>query len=211
MIRKFSRGTVSGAFPIHHPDLSVNNIFVNDDLHITCIIDWSFTSSVPFAELLAVPGMPYPRCLADPSLAAAFRPGFEEKGGRVGPQFWEDSEKIWHFQRLVFMDSLQDYHNFEELYNLVYKPDQPVNIAALVRQQYASESNQKELALLSEEDRCVADVEREEREYCSGRRDVRKSREAVARKLTVMAELNPAMVADRRLWHWLERVFDEDT
>lgn len=74
-----------GAFPIRHPDLSVNNLFVNDDLHITCSIDWGFASSVPFAELLAVPGMSYPRGSAGPSLVAAFRVGFEEKGGRIEP------------------------------------------------------------------------------------------------------------------------------
>lgn len=210
MIPNFSRGTVSGAFPIRHLDLSVNNIFVNDDLDITCIIDWGFASSVPFAELLAVPGMPYPRCPADPSLVAAFKAGFEGKGGRVEPQLWEDSQKIWHFQRLVCMNSLQDYHHFEEPYKLVYH-GQPVNIAALIRRQSSSHSNQKELALLSEDDRCAADVECEEREYFSGLREVGKNREAVARKLTVMAELNPAMVADRRQWHWIERVFDEDT
>lgn len=141
MIPEFSRAIVlSGGFPIRHPDLSVNNIFVDDDLHITCIIDWGFAFSVPLAELLAVPGMPYPRCRAGPSLAAAFKGGFEGKGGHVEPQLWEDSEKIWHFQRLVSMDSLQDYYHFEELYNLVYKAGQPNDIAALFRQQYALES-----------------------------------------------------------------------
>lgn len=106
MILELNRGTASGGFPIRHPDLSVNNIFVDDDLHISCIIDWGFASSVPLIELVAVPGMPYPRCRAGPSLAAAFKGGFEGKGGHIEPQLWEDSEKIWHFQRLVSMDSL---------------------------------------------------------------------------------------------------------
>ena len=164
MIPKFNRGTASEAVPLHHPDLSVNNIFVDDDLHITCVIDWGFASSVPFAELLAAPGMPYPRCLADPSFIATFRPGFEEKAGRVKSQFWEDSGKGKHFQLLIFMDSMQDYRHFEELYKLVYKPDQPVNIAALVRKQHTFESNQKEPALFCKEDRCIADVDRGDRE-----------------------------------------------
>lgn len=208
MIPKFNRGIVSGVFAICHPDLSVNNIFVDDDLNITCIIDWSFATSIPFVELLAVPGMPYPRCHTDPSLVVAFKDGFEGKGGTIASQLWEDSEKIWHFQRLVFMDSLQDYHHFEELYNLVYAADRPTDdIAALFRQQYAIESNQKELVHLSEEDQCAADVEREERKYFSSYREAEVNREAVARKLTVMAQLNPAMVADRRLWHWIERIF----
>ena len=107
------------------------------------------------------------------------------------------------------MDSLQDYHHFEDLYNMTYKVDQAIDIAALFRQQYAFESNKKERQLLSEEDRCVADIEREEREYFSSQQHVGTNREAVARKLTVMAELNPAMVADRRLWHWMERALKD--
>ena len=108
------------------------------------------------------------------------------------------------------MDSLQDYSHSEELYNLAYKADQPIDIRVLFRQQYALESNQTELALLSEKDQCVADIEREEREYFSHQWFLGTSREAVARKLTVMAELNPAMVADRHLWHWIEAMFDGD-
>jgi hypothetical protein len=47
-----------GPFPLHHPDLSANNIFVDDDFNIILIIDWSFCSSVPLAVLLAPPGLP---------------------------------------------------------------------------------------------------------------------------------------------------------
>ncbi|KAL2753934.1 hypothetical protein ACRALDRAFT_2059977 [Sodiomyces alcalophilus JCM 7366] len=52
------------------------------------------------------------------------------------------------------MNSVHDYHHFRELYGLDYIPEQPVSIAALVRRQYALESNQKERALLSGGDRC---------------------------------------------------------
>ncbi|KAB8264394.1 hypothetical protein BDV32DRAFT_135311 [Aspergillus pseudonomiae] len=37
------------SFPLCHSDLSVNNIYVDDDYNITCIIDWAFCSSVPEA------------------------------------------------------------------------------------------------------------------------------------------------------------------
>lgn len=66
-IPRFSTRLASGAFPLRHPDLSVNNMLVNDDLRITCIIDWSSASSVPLTELLAVPDMPDPQCPPEPS------------------------------------------------------------------------------------------------------------------------------------------------
>lgn len=96
MARTFSRDTMPGewAFPTRHPDLSVNNIFVDDDLKITWIIDWGFASPVPYAEPLTTPGMLYSRYLPGPPLAAAFRAGFEEEAGPVEPQIWTDSESI---------------------------------------------------------------------------------------------------------------------
>lgn len=39
-------------FAIHHADLSVNNIYVDEDFNITCIIDWAFCSAVPLSMLL---------------------------------------------------------------------------------------------------------------------------------------------------------------
>ena len=44
-------------FPLCHPDLSVNNIYVDDDYNITFIIDWAFASSVPEPMLLAALGI----------------------------------------------------------------------------------------------------------------------------------------------------------
>ncbi len=48
--RDLSDGLLSDdqrCFVIHHPDLSVNNIFVDEDFNFTCIIDWEFCSTVP--------------------------------------------------------------------------------------------------------------------------------------------------------------------
>jgi hypothetical protein len=39
-------------FPRRHPDPSMNNIFVEDDCNITCIINWAFSCSVLIGELL---------------------------------------------------------------------------------------------------------------------------------------------------------------
>jgi hypothetical protein len=48
-------------FALCHPDLSTGKIFVDDESNITCIIDWSFTSSLPLSMFLVCPGLPYVR------------------------------------------------------------------------------------------------------------------------------------------------------
>lgn len=64
-------------FPLHHHDITLQNLFVDDDLKITCVIDWAFSSTVPPAQLLATPGLPHPRGLVlDLSLVSAFCSGF---------------------------------------------------------------------------------------------------------------------------------------
>ena len=81
---------LSRGFTLRHPDLSTSNIFVDDDLNITCVIDWGLASTAPITELLAGFGMPNPRFLPSPPLIAAFRTGYEEKLGRkMDPEFWE--------------------------------------------------------------------------------------------------------------------------
>jgi len=61
---------------IHHPDLSVNNIFVDEEFNITCIIDWAFCSTVPLSILLTAPGLPQSRHELDESLLPMFEKGF---------------------------------------------------------------------------------------------------------------------------------------
>ncbi|UKZ65831.1 uncharacterized protein TrAtP1_007021 [Trichoderma atroviride] len=56
MIPQLSSG-YDNSFTLSHPDLHVGNIYVDDDLNITCIIDWSSASTGPIAELLATPGL----------------------------------------------------------------------------------------------------------------------------------------------------------
>lgn len=34
-------------FPLYHPDLNLENIFVDDQLNMSCIIDWGFASFIP--------------------------------------------------------------------------------------------------------------------------------------------------------------------
>lgn len=63
-------------FPLCHPDLSFENIFVDEELNITCIIDWAFASSIPPSMPLVCPGIPHPRDGAARDLRMAYAEGF---------------------------------------------------------------------------------------------------------------------------------------
>ena len=67
----------SSTFSLRHPDISVNNIFVDDDLNITCLIDWTFCSAVPESRAIIPPGLPQSRDRLDEDLTRAFVQGFE--------------------------------------------------------------------------------------------------------------------------------------
>lgn len=38
-------------YPLRHLDLSVNNIFIDEENRITCLNDWEFVSTVPVGLL----------------------------------------------------------------------------------------------------------------------------------------------------------------
>jgi hypothetical protein len=44
-------------FSLYYPDLNVNNIFIDDEYNITCLIDWAFCFSVLLSVFLALPGL----------------------------------------------------------------------------------------------------------------------------------------------------------
>ena len=112
------------SFSIYHSDLSINNIYVDEHFNITCIIDWAFTSSVPFSMLLTA--LPQSRDEIDPSLLPAFENGFrcalEESTKHKNTenemrlcQMLSCSRPLWLLSRLLNFDSITDYHLFQAL------------------------------------------------------------------------------------------------
>jgi hypothetical protein len=81
-----------GGFPLHHPDLSASNVFVDDDCNVTCIIDWAFSSFVPMPVLLMTPGLPHSRDNTGPALTSCFRAGVT-KHLTPCPGIWETARK----------------------------------------------------------------------------------------------------------------------
>lgn len=123
---KFPLNDCKHRFAIHHPDFSVDNIFVDEAFNITCIIDWAFCSSVPLSILLTAPGLPQSRYEVDASLLPAFENGFRSELQKNTQRENIETEMtlyrtlscsrpIWLLSRILNFDSITDYHLFKTL------------------------------------------------------------------------------------------------
>jgi hypothetical protein len=74
----------------------------------------------------------------------------------------------------------------------------------LFHERAKSDENQKLLSKLQQEDLTLEELQEEERACFPPSRTVNSDAVAVARKLTLMSEMNPGFLADRRLWQWIE-------
>lgn len=114
-------------FPIYHPDISVNNLFVDDEYNITCIIDWAFCLSVPLSVLLTSPGLPQSQNRIEPSLLLEFENGFlqahqkstQQKDNEDISQILKHIRPMWLFFRLLNFDCLKDYELFKDLWDSI--------------------------------------------------------------------------------------------
>lgn len=216
MIRPVSQS--DPGFPLHHHDISLQNLFVDDDLNITCVIDWAFSSTVPPAQLLAPPGLPHPRDLVlDLSLESAFCSGFETENKKIGGRiidssYWKVGQMVSRFMRLVNLDALQDYNHLEALYTLAQGPVTPgddsdvTNSLPVILATRATSHDALTLAgELAADDEPESEIRRCEKEYFDA---VGAKRLALARKVAFAARMNPLFVVDRRLWRWLDAVVE---
>ncbi|RBR17225.1 hypothetical protein FVER53590_05514 [Fusarium verticillioides] len=105
----------------------------------------------------------------------------------------------------------QDLLLFQRLYDLVYKakaegtPDSK-DYGRLFYQRAMTQANEELLSRLREDDLPDEDVKEREKEVFSSDKS---DRLAVARKLTLMSEMNPGFVGDRRLWFWIEEALKD--
>ncbi|KAF5599289.1 RNase H domain-containing protein [Fusarium pseudoanthophilum] len=190
-------------FVLCHPDLHLGNIFVDDDFNITCIIDWSSASASPTSELLSTPGLNGSLSPPKPSLVTAFRSGFRNGGQVPGPQQWARADMMWYFLRLVRMLSTQDYTLFKSLYDLVYIKNSD-DIPRQFHERRMQDPGRALFAKLCQEGESDEDESPRE-EDGNGQRTV-SVETVIARKLTLMSEMNTNFVADKRLWRWIEDV-----
>ncbi|KIL95592.1 hypothetical protein FAVG1_00329 [Fusarium avenaceum] len=199
----------SNDFMISHPDLHIGNLFVDEELNITCIIDWGSTTTGPVTELLMTPWLAGPSNPPSPSLVASFRSGFSQESQNVGCGLWDRAEMMWYFSRLVRLLSGQDLLLFQKLYELVYKYEtlsEPIDYGRLFHERATLPSNKLLLSRLREDDLPDEEVKEREKDVFSR---VKSDRLAIARKLTIMSEMNPGFVGDKRLWRWLDEALKD--
>jgi hypothetical protein len=191
-------------FPLYHPDISTQNVFVDDGLNITCIIDWAFASSVPPAMLLVCPGLPHPRDGIHASLIDAFIDGFtagEGFGGHAALDF-SHNDFFWAFFRLVNLDSLQDFHYHSQIIHAFVGDEVYPYICHVKGRKDFLEAAEY---VLKDEDDHERSIRNEEQYFsCVG-----PQRHALSRHLTMIEQLNDQFVADKRLWRWIALYLDE--
>lgn len=196
-------------FPLCHPDLSDQNIFIDEEFNITCIIDWSFSSTVPPAQLYMVPGLPHARDLIhDPLLHDAFRAGFSCNATAAVrleplPQDWKLGAMVARLLRIVSLDSLQDYHHLEALCALCFDSTTFDLRTILIGRALTPEAAELQ-QLLAADDELEELTRRQETEYFQV---VGATRLSIARKLTFAYKSNNRFVADFRLWNWVGSVY----
>ncbi|KAI7760434.1 hypothetical protein LZL87_008524 [Fusarium oxysporum] len=191
----------STGLTISHPDLHTGNLFVDEDLNITSIIDWGSATTGPVTELLATPGLAGPSKPSSVALTAAFQAGFSEESLSINRDMWGRAEMMWHLSRLVRLLSGQDRPLFQRLYDLVYKPgveypSDSRDYGWLFHQRALASSNKQLLSKLKEYDLTDDEVKEREKDVFSGDK---LDRLPVAGKLTVMSEMNPGFIGGRRL------------
>ncbi|SPO07777.1 uncharacterized protein DNG_10472 [Cephalotrichum gorgonifer] len=190
MVRPVSQS--APGFPLHHHDISLQNLFVDDDLNITDLV-------------------------LDSSLITAFRSGFEAENKKIGrciidPGYWKVGQMVSRFMRLVNLDALQDYGHLEALYTLAREPvtseddgDITNSLPAILATRATSHDALALAGELAADDEPESEIRRREKEYFDA---VGAKRFALARKVAFAARMNPRFVADGRLWRWLDAVVE---
>ena len=225
--------TLASPFALHHPDLSVNNIFVDDDYNITGIIDWSFSTTAPLSWLLTPPGLPQSRNPLEADLLLAFRNGYEEASHSTShtiPEhrsddgeflassaisFLKDSRFVWSLSRLLAFDSTDDLSLFQTLWEAVH-PSDSQELEPYMSAKRALPHYQRLYQEVRSEDQSIAQVQKLEAEsFTRHTVDL-----PLARYLTLMSQWNfqydqpfpshirqarPMFIAESRLWRWVNK------
>lgn len=218
MIPDLASNTASG-FTISHPDLHPGNIYVDENFNITSIIDWSSASTGPVSEILAAPSLASSAASPYGFLYSAFRAGFIREATKTTQEvptaiLWKKSEIMWYFTRITRLLSKNDHQLFEKLFGLTCGRDANVSrgkeILRLFHERASQNENVKLLAELQEDDLSAEELLERERACFPPKRTENTDSVAVARKLTLMSELNPTFLADHKLWKWVEEAREQN-
>lgn len=216
-----------GVNSLHHPDISVNNVYIDKAYNITCIIDWAFCSAVPLSTTLTAPGLPQSRDEISEQLFAEFDKGFQEatynrsqcmhpKEGALLRHVLHNSRPMWLFLRLANFETITDYRLFRDLWGCMYQEKR--NLLMEFRSRQSWEPYLQLHAELKEEE---CPDETAERENFDRRTEIDLT---VARKLTLVSQWSSrycgvhsfglrsnsaAFVADKTLWNWIDQCLQD--
>ncbi|GKZ25905.1 hypothetical protein AbraIFM66951_009942 [Aspergillus brasiliensis] len=211
------------SFPLCHADLSVNNVYVDDDFNITCIIDWAFSSTVPEALLLTPPGLPQSRDELDANLVLAFRNGFEsaimkdtpiQRTGNVEAalEIVRQGRCSWLLTRFLNFDSIDDYGLFTAIWEHTH--DHEKDVGSYFAEKRSSPSFIELYNDVRLEDQPTEKLKKAESDYF--RNNI--FQETIARKLTLVSQwgcqytpshqqrlrkAGELFVTDSKLWKWI--------
>lgn len=214
-------------YSLHHPDISVNNIFVDEEYNITCLIDWAFCSSVPLSMAITAPGLPQSRDELSEQLWKEFRQGFQETAYKASQQvdlkerallcrILRHSRPMWLLSRVLNFDGSVDYPLLNDLWASV-NTDR-VNLLMEFKARQSCDQYMELHALLKEED---YSSEVAERNHLDQRSQVDLT---VARKLTLISQwflrysplgssglraTSAAFIANKTLWKWVDQCLME--
>ncbi|PIG81031.1 hypothetical protein AARAC_006078 [Aspergillus arachidicola] len=191
-------------FPLCHPDLSCQNIFVDDQFNITCIIDWAAASSVPPSMLLVCPRLPHPRDGIQLYLRKAFADGFVAAHGYNGEKdlHFSDNSSFWALCRVANLSGLQDHVYFSQLVDSCIGREVHSHIRQLRdREEYKAFSRILLAYEIEEEGHS-----KEEKNYLSC---VFRERLMLSQHLTMISDINRDFVADKRLWKWMQQYLND--
>ncbi|PQK14238.1 hypothetical protein BB8028_0004g11680 [Beauveria bassiana] len=193
------------SYTLFHPDLNLGNVFVDDEFNITCLIDWGSASTGPLSELLATPGL---QTRPPEQQVSAFRQGFAAAEYPPPAESWDKADMMWSFSRLVRLTSKYDFAHFKDLHRLVYRADaEDDDVAELFRRMAAEENNKTLLEELRENDPAASELQKLEAAAFGTRANSTESR-AIARKLSMVAEMNKNFVTTSKLWRWIEAALE---
>lgn len=172
IIQKFEPlGVNPETFPMCHADLRVNNIYVDDNYNITCIIDWAFASPIPESLLLAPLGLPQYRDEVSLELRASFIDGFvnsmpesiDESSAHRYQELLQRGQVSWRLGRLLNLDSVNDYDLFASVWH--FGRGSAEDVRRYFIQQRCSPYYIKLCEEVQQEDQPRSKIEKDEQDY----------------------------------------------
>lgn len=223
--------TSSIPFALHHPDLSMSNIFVDDHYNITCIIDWAFTTTVPLPWLLSPPGFPQSRNRLADRFCLSFRDGFKHASSLGMPaqfeglsipkavQCIENNHFAWCLSRLLALDSTDDLSLFRTLWESVYPPANKLESYLFLQRTLFNP--RRRYASIRLEDLSAGQIRKTENDAFTKAQQFELS---LARHLTIISdwgvnydqfkcaglrEADQILITELRLWRWILQFKEE--